>query len=328
MSGYFQRIAALARQGAPRRSAGSPFGPARPPGSHAQPTADVPSEVVVTSAPTVPASQPNEVQPSLRPEAESRRAEPRPVPTQQPPATPGGEQTHEQAPAPSMQDAPRSLGETVAADLAEMGLSPAGERLADAAQPAAQEVDTRSVVEPQPTVRPELAPRRSQPAPVPTNQGVLHGPAAARRTSAGADEPPRTLSETVAGDPAMMRPPAAGERTAGAAPETGKITPQPEPQRLTFPSGQLPGPDQPAPRPELARSAPAALEKEQAAAPVLPGPRARPDVEVSIGTVNLSTESPREAPAPESQARPARPSLTQSGIWSGGRVFTRSYLRR
>lgn len=64
-----------------------------------------------------------------------------------------------------------------------------------------------------------------------------------------------------------------------------------------------------------------------AAQSAMSGPRSRPDVRVTIGAIDLTTEpppaEPQHRPAPRSKRPPAR-----SGIWSGGRSLARSYVRR
>jgi hypothetical protein len=74
---------------------------------------------------------------------------------------------------------------------------------------------------------------------------------------------------------------------------------------------------------------PAKGAEQSPAAEVLSGPRSRPEVKVSIGSIQLSTEAPQEAPRPQARQQQAkRPGPAASGIWSGGRSFARSYLRR
>lgn len=73
---------------------------------------------------------------------------------------------------------------------------------------------------------------------------------------------------------------------------------------------------------------PAAVSGDKPMPPTLTAPASRPDVEVSIGTVNLSLDPEPIAPVPP--APPPTPAARPraGGIWTDGRSFTRSYLRR
>lgn len=338
MSRYFQRIATLDRQGAPGRNTVSPFWSAKPPiapaaqsargASHevgvvsaptAQPSTGASPEAVVTSAPTAPTEASTEAQPSPRAEAVSRMTEAESVATDPSAPRSSGARPDKLAQTPIGREEPRSIGETISSDLSRMGFSLEGDEAA-VATALPSPTDDRlpsTAASPPPTPQRTLTASSTEPS-TPPRKAVPEAPLARSHLDPVAS--PRMSSSSPAVPPTTLWP--------QAVPEMSDVDLAPEPNRQPIPSEQIPLVRGPMSNAQLRARAPTAPGDEHTVVPTPPGPRARPDVKVSIGTVNLSTETAREAPPPAPQPPPARTALSTSGIWSGGRAFTRSYVRR
>lgn len=316
MSGYFQRMASLARRAPPpRRQAASPFGPARPPAPSAPPPPAGPQEAL----PPLEAGSPADVPP--RPAPDAHVSVPSPQPQRAEDARPERPQEeYGSARGPASPSAP--LGERIAVDLSSVTARepPTGRETGDATTPAAPfNHGAPPVVHPRARppaisskpVRPERPAQSSAEPESPTPET----PAVSERVGIQTTLEPRLPERIVVQESAPLLP------------EVPKVQWRSEPGR----SSEMPDPGPPATlSPERAVPAASSAGDEPPAALPRPGPRARPDIEVSIGSVNLSVEPPpgpaqdRPPPGP----RPKAPPPTAGGIWSGARVLSRNYLRR
>lgn len=334
MSGYFRRIAKLARPVTPGHNRPSPFGPPKPPVSQpVRPPTEAAPDVALTPSPEVAAPASGIAPSSLTPETASRQTSRHPqaesgvvtASTRQ--ATDVASPT--QPPVSSDQNEPRSIGDVFASDLSRMALASRG---SDELDVAAQLPQSREPEPSSPVVTRNVGPARTrapdpfksspeprQPQPdAPDAPDGPDAPVAQARPNSAARDHPVSISSLVA--------PASQHNEATAPVDDAHL--KSKPQRVLIRAEQSPAVSESWPDTLLRRPAPPAPPDEPAVAAALQGPRARPDVEVSIGAVNLSTEPPRESPKPAPQARPPRAAHSASGIWSGNRAFARSYLRR
>ena len=321
MSGYFRRIAKLARPGTPGHSLMSPFGPPKPPVSQSvQPPTETVSDVALTPSPEVATPGPGIAPSLLQPEAASRRKNPESGAVTASTRQATDVATPTQPPVSGDQKAPRSIGEMIASDVSRMGLSSRGlDEMGRAAQlPRSGEPQPSSpVLMPKMTAAPTFAPdlRKSLPQ---SRQPAPDAPVVQSRPNAAADGHPPS-------DPPPMAP---APLRAGTAAPVSDADRQSTPQRVLIRAEQSAAVSESWPDTRLHRPASATPPDEPAVAAALSGPRGRPDVEVSIGAINLSTEPPLESPKPAPKVRPMRAAHSATGIWSGGRAFARSYLRR
>lgn len=329
MSGYFRHLAVLARQAPSRRDCVSPFGLTRPPASQAPASQPVPPASEAGTAPAAmaaPLPDASSAQPAS-PAADVTIQTTVPAAAQ--PSAPRSPKLQRSRPAPPAaltSEQLSSLGETLAGDLSKLDATPQARDSAALSRSPADPVSD-PLATPSPAVTQTARPTvHTDPVPPRARQFVADASSAQADTDVTRVRIP--ASPRSAALVAAMQPPQSASRLP-------QVEAEAAPSQTRRAARQLPLEDKG--RAQAAPFADSLLRWGAAAPPVgalaadlaaeLPAPRSKPDVEVSIGTLNLSTEPARDTPAP---ARPApRPQQgSGKGIWSGGRAFTRSYLRR
>ncbi len=304
MSGYFKRMAQLGRSGRPRRAAPGPLM-----------TSDPVLQEVAIEVPAAP----------IQPAAPKRIAN-APGPAAQALSQPA-RQPDEKKTSPANSDAGPAIARTVPQSI------PAGQIHTERKRGAPV---SRAAEQPPPD-----SPRPRAEAPTESSPPPRKEPVAAQAQATRQDEPgPITQQTFEHHTQAVVQPlpPAEAERGPRPFEDTPQEIERKEPQAQVT-SEAVPHQPEPAPsaeavplpaeRPPVSATPPTAIVQEDRLAPTLPGPKARPDIEVTIGAVNLSLDpepAPAQAAPPQAPPAPAKPRA--GGIWTDGRRFARSYLRR